>query len=113
MANRDYTRAILLLGWVYFIREAHDGLIKIGRSSWHPSQRLQELQVGCPQELTLLAYVHGKEFEGELHRRFRHLHHRGEWFRPAPDLVDFIAASKADPWHCLQAKAAEARAAAE
>jgi len=28
--------------------------------------------------------------EVRLHARFRHLRMRGEWFRPAPELHDFI-----------------------
>jgi hypothetical protein len=39
----------------------------------------------------------GADREAELHQRFRHLHVRGEWFRPGPDLLAFIGQVKRGP----------------
>lgn len=76
---------------VYFIRRGEDGPIKIGVSV-RPNIRLGELQVGSPEDLTLLGVIPGDfDTERSLHRQFRHLHLRGEWYAPHPDLMAFIA----------------------
>lgn len=77
---------------IYFIQQGDAGPIKIGRA-WNPRLRRSELQVGSPLVCTLLVSVVVQddiEAEAELHRRFDHLHIRGEWFTPAPDLLDYI-----------------------
>jgi hypothetical protein len=111
MARANRTTSVGVLGHVYFIQEAHDGLIKIGRCFGHPLYRLQNLQVGAPQILTLLADMPGGEHEREIQAKFRHLHVRGEWHRPEPDLLAFIAAIKADQWHFHRLKLDEFTAA--
>ena len=68
--------------YVYAIREAETGRIKIGISK-DPAERLKQLQVGNSQELELIAYKKaGNRFSDE---RAAHLinsdsHIRGEWF---------------------------------
>jgi Meiotically up-regulated gene 113 len=52
--------------------------------------RVRSLQTGASAELTVLAVLPGADREAELHQRFRHLHVRGEWFRPGPDLLAFV-----------------------
>ncbi len=75
--------------WVYFISD-EDGYIKIGVTNSIES-RVAQLQTSSRQELRLIAKVPGDfTTESELHQRFAHARVRGEWFRPAPDLCDFI-----------------------
>lgn len=76
---------------VYFIRCGE--FVKIGLTDAHGGERrLQLMQVNNPEKLELIA-----EFEGTianerwLHERFLHLHHRGEWFRAAPEIDQCIA----------------------
>ncbi len=54
--------------------------------------RLQIMQTDNHEKITLLASaVGGPKEERELHRRFVHLRTRGEWFRPDPELLEYIA----------------------
>ena len=48
----------------------------------------------CPIPLRVIAKMvgHYRATERCLHIRFDHLREHGEWFRPEPDLLDFIAA---------------------
>lgn len=73
---------------VYFLRAGD--LIKIGTSG-NISQRVKGLQMSSPVPLVLLAVAKGAhEEEHALHLRFSHLREHGEWFRVAPDLIEFI-----------------------
>lgn len=77
-------------GWVYFIRAVQTGRIKIG-FSLDPSRRLRELEFGCPEDLELITQIPGSFFrERGLHKRFAVHRARGEWFEPAPELLDYI-----------------------
>jgi hypothetical protein len=52
---------------------------------------VKSLQTGCPGYLILLLSLEGRErTERQLHKRFRSLRVRGEWFRPGPDLLEFL-----------------------
>lgn len=78
---------------VYFIQAGEDGPVKIGTAE-DVAARLSELQTGSPAPLQLLGYVSGgRADEQMLHRRFAALRMRGEWFSPAPELIDFIVAA--------------------
>lgn len=83
---------------VYFIQCGPAGPIKIGITKRGlERRRLRALQTGCPYELHLLGSVFGDEAdERALHRKFREHHIRGEWFRPAPALLDAIPETAAD-----------------
>lgn len=75
---------------VYFVCELSSRLVKIGYAR-DADERLKSLQCGNPNDLILLGTIPGgPKKEGELHRRFRRLRVRGEWFRPAKELLDFI-----------------------
>jgi len=55
---------------------------------------MSNLQVGCPEELILLAVIDGgREVEEELHARFADYRIRGEWFERCDELMDFIEGS--------------------
>lgn len=83
---------------VYFVQSAQGGLIKIGRTG-RMAARLPSLRTAyeCP-DLVVLAIVDEERFaEKELHRRFDHIRHGGEWFHPEQELLDFIA-EEGRPW---------------
>jgi hypothetical protein len=76
--------------FVYFVWDG--SAIKIGISN-DPKRRVAYMQVGHPSRLQLLKMTRGtKDTEDELKHQFRHLNISGEWFRPAPELLDFIEA---------------------
>lgn len=83
---------------IYFIQAEGVGAIKIGFVEGDdPAKRLSDLQVGSPCKLSLLGTLPGgRDTEGELHRKFAWAHSHGEWFRPVPELLDFIGRQPAD-----------------
>lgn len=89
---------------IYFAKATKDvdeqikaGCIKIGTSNeLHPRLASIEQQIGC--KVQVLGTMKGRHSaEKALHRRFRHLRCKLEWFNPGPDLLAFIAES-ANPW---------------
>lgn len=73
---------------VYFI-EMGD-FIKIGFSA-SAHRRLDDLQTASPYDLKILGTFNGDHgSEDGVHRIFRHLHHRGEWFRKSAGLLAYI-----------------------
>lgn len=77
---------------VYFVRVAD--YIKIG-ITLDIRKRLKTLEGQCPLLIECLAMVPGtREMEADLHRRFRPYHHRYEWFRADPELLDYITQLK-------------------
>jgi hypothetical protein len=77
--------------YVYFIQAGERGPIKIGITQ-EPEARRDELQIGSPVDLVLLAAHPGTPaLERALHRRFTEGNLRGEWFRPdTPGLAEEI-----------------------
>lgn len=71
-------------GLVYFIR--FGGLVKIGFTT-DLKQRMREV----PNEEILGTVPGTMEDEKRCHTAFAHLRVKGEWFRPEPDLMAFIA----------------------
>lgn len=78
---------------IYFIQDESTLLIKIGFTDHAtPAKRLCELQTASSAGLVLLSTIPGtREMEKHIHREFANLRERGEWFRPAPALIRFIA----------------------
>lgn len=75
-------------GYTYFARRGD--LIKIGHSG-APKERMQSL--GKP--LDVLAVIPNPIIsEGAAHVKFAHLREKGEWFRIAPELLEFIEWAK-------------------
>ena len=95
---------------VYFIRAG--AAVKIGRTA-HLAARLRALGTASAVPLELLAAVPGgRQLEARLHRQWRHLHLRGEWFRADEALVRFAreqAAGPAPPTPAEAARTAELR----
>lgn len=78
-------------GKMYFV-QAESGPIKIGFTTKRMPGRLQELQCGSHETLRVLAAVESTpDEEKRTHDMFVHLRIRGEWFRPLPELLEFIA----------------------
>lgn len=89
--------------YIYFIEDTNYKTIKIGKAT-NPKTRLNELQVGNPSHLELLAACevelkNAKLAEQELHERFEPFRVRGEWFKATQymrDLIDWMKDKKAD-----------------
>lgn len=77
---------------IYFI-QAESGPIKIGytQASGDQMERVRALQTAHFDLLTCLGVcVGGYTEEKELHDLFSAWHIRGEWFRPVPQLLQYI-----------------------
>lgn len=76
------------LSRVYFIEM--NEFIKIGFTT-NLDRRMEDLAHGHPYEINLIHHIEGSfNTESDLHRKFKHLHVRGEWFSKAPDLLQYI-----------------------
>ncbi len=79
---------------VYFIEAHGTGRVKIGHTmGGKPAlmNRIEDLQTGCPLSLVAIAVMPGgAPEERALHRKFRGLHERGEWFRLEGDLAALV-----------------------
>lgn len=86
---------------IYFIQDQTANLIKVGFTGGDSADdRMKALQTGSPVGLVLLLTLPGeRSVETQLHQRFAAARVHGEWFRPVPDLVQFM----------LEAKAAQAK----
>lgn len=85
-------------GCLYFIQGRDGGPIKIGMTS-ALGARLASLQAASPLTLVVLAIIPSAPSgqtgyrEIDLHELFAGHRLHGEWFVPAPELLDFIAAN--------------------
>lgn len=80
--------------YVYFIQGEKGGPIKIGYST-NVESRVKELQTGFPTKLVVLALIPGRIWhETELHKRFQKHRLHGEWFKPVPELLEYIESVK-------------------
>lgn len=76
---------------IYMVRAGSDGPLKIGRAA-DVRKRLSELQVSHHERLHLLGAMPGDaEEEAAIHARFAAHRLRGEWFRPAAEIIEFAA----------------------
>lgn len=80
---------------VYFILDEKSAAVKIGKSN-NIEERLSDLQTGNSNLLTVEHFIeckseeHSFELEKKLHKKFEHLHIKGEWFKYDPDLFNYI-----------------------
>ena len=82
--------------YAYAIQAGPDGPVKIGVAK-RPADRLKTLQTANPAELLPLAAWRILPFEERhIHQEYVHLHIRGEWFHPDPDLISFVEAAGGD-----------------
>jgi hypothetical protein len=96
--TRDLKQALVRArkAGVYFVKCGP--FVKIGCSN-RLNERLRCIDLSVPFETQVLAVLDvpnedARQREAELHRRFAHLRHRGEWFRFENDLQVFIASLK-------------------
>lgn len=78
--------------FVYFMRPigVADAPVKIGCSAT-PAERAKTYSRTSPFPLEVVLAIPGDfALEGRLHCHFGHLRSHGEWFRPAPELLDLI-----------------------
>lgn len=76
--------------WItYVVRLGDDGPIKIGKTI-DVEARIAKLQAGCRDKLNVIRVI-GKNIEAELRQRFEQYRKHGEWFEPAPELVEFFS----------------------
>lgn len=79
--------------FVYFI-QTESGTIKIGQSL-DINGRMQSLQRSSGEMMRLVGWIHDTNviktpLETKLHRRFAKARVMGEWFRPVPELIEYI-----------------------
>lgn len=79
--------------YVYFVQGETTELIKIGITSQDINLRIMDMQCGSPDRLTLLGImcVKSRVVEKVLHKHFASTRVHGEWFRPSPELLEYIA----------------------
>jgi len=79
---------------VYFILDEKSNAVKIGHTKGPIVDRIVEIQVGNPNELRIIAVIPEwssiKHREKRLHRKFKDLNTRGEWFRYEDEIRSFI-----------------------
>jgi hypothetical protein len=80
---------------IYFIQDKSSDFIKIGFTQFTAKERLKALEGGNPNELGILCEMDGNiDDERNLHKRFQIHRHRGEWFHPHKEILDFIEMAK-------------------
>jgi hypothetical protein len=93
------------VSFVYFIQcGGPGGPIKIGRA-FEPKRRIDNLQLGCPYKLRLIAKIwcgnEAERVEADLHARLKEHRMRGEWFTvailPEAERIQRLAATTATP----------------
>jgi Meiotically up-regulated gene 113 len=77
---------------VIYLIQTESGPIKVGRAKASVvERRLANLQIACWEPLRLLGTLPSdSQDEREIHRRFAHVHIRGEWFADDPALRALI-----------------------
>lgn len=84
---------------VYFIQDSVQKFIKIGQTQRKSLvHRLMGLQTANPNPLVCLATIETENDDRKYHRIFQKAHHSREWFRPEPELLEFIASLPTTEW---------------
>ena len=83
-----------MLKVVYFAQDTRGGEVHIGLAPYRKlDKHLEQLQVGNPAELKLLGIIQARNAAAlvrELRATFSDARVRGTWFRPVPDLMDYV-----------------------
>lgn len=92
-------------GRVYFVQGTTGGLVKIGFTVDGVKRRLLSLQMQSPVHLRVLLSFPGTRLdEAALHGRFAIAREHGEWFRPVPEILSFLAERRSLRAHGRQAE---------
>lgn len=89
---------------IYFLQDPTTLEIKIGYTGDETADgRLSKLQTGNPRDLVLLATMPGdRKVDAALKQRFSPHCVRGEWFLPAPELLEVVlGARRREPAHAV------------
>lgn len=79
---------------VYFIQVGSDGPIKVGFTT-NIEKRILGIRHGLPESAQLLATIPGgKKLEKAIHRGLSEYRMRGEWFRPAKEVLGLSIVAK-------------------
>ncbi len=81
------------VGIIYFIQAGKRQVVKIGYTGRKNAfGRLGDLQVAHYEKLEIIATISERSVkdEGALHKRFKHLSIRGEWFTLNEEILDYI-----------------------
>jgi len=82
---------------IYFMQGTETKNIKIGRTDKPVSERFNKW--ASSDVLTCLTTIEGhSEEEGIIHVRFARLSLHGEWFKPAPELIEYINSLPKSKW---------------
>jgi hypothetical protein len=77
---------------VYILQTEPDGPVKIGFTRRRIYNRVAAGQTFSPDRIYVLAETYGTlQDETALHRRFKHLRVRGEWFRYGDEVQELVA----------------------
>ena len=90
-AALEYSRAKTNSPHSVYVLRCHR-YFKIGFAA-NPQSRIADMQVGNPLQIHLVALIPTTKpvsLERELHRRFGHYHHRGEWFTLPQHEIDWL-----------------------
>jgi hypothetical protein len=83
-----------MLRVVYFAQDSRGGEVHIGLATYRKlDKHLENLQAGNPAQLKLLGIIQARNAAAlvrELWATFSDARVRGSWFRPVPDLMDYI-----------------------
>ena len=77
-------------GWVCLIRMGETDYYKVGVSLTDPAQRLKELQIANPLDLTLIAASEQEQpyqIKAEIHAALQEFAARGEWFKTGQEAI--------------------------
>jgi hypothetical protein len=81
-----------LAGWCYVYVARAGEYLKIGRAI-DVAERLRNMQAGQAERIQLLVAIPSHSaLEAAIHERFANARHRGEWFLPTTELMDFVKA---------------------
>jgi predicted GIY-YIG superfamily endonuclease len=82
-------------GYIYFVRSAASGLVKIGFTA-SPETRMRGLEHSSGGEIEVLHQMRGTVAEERaLHKQFASARRKGEWFEATDELIAHIEALKA------------------
>jgi hypothetical protein len=82
---------------IYFIRAGLSGPVKIGRAD-DPQSRIEYLQTGHYEELTLVRCIDGSMMEERwLHQEYAALRIRGEWFHYDAAMMSVVPPDNLSP----------------